>query len=65
MLLIEDETSIAELEREHLEVAGFELRPTSVGDTGLSFLRTEQFDLVILYIVLAVLCRFEVRIRSS
>jgi len=67
ILLAEDEPSIAELERDYLEVAGFGVKIAASGDTGLSLLRAEQFDLIILDIMLPGIDGFELcrRIRTE
>ena len=48
ILIIEDEESIAELEKDYLELSGFEVEIESKGDVGLKRALEEEFDLYIL-----------------
>ena len=48
ILIIEDETEIADLERDYLELSGFEVETEHQGDVGLKRAFTEEFDLFIL-----------------
>ena len=52
ILIIEDDTSIAELQKDYLEVAGFEVSIYANGLDGLSAFRENEFDLLILDIML-------------
>ena len=52
VLIIEDEMEIAELEKDYLENAGFEVLIENRGDTGLIKVLKEDIDLVILDIML-------------
>ena len=52
ILIIEDETSIADLERDYLELSGFEVEIAGDGDTGLDRALNEEFDLIILDLML-------------
>ncbi|MDQ7095357.1 response regulator transcription factor [Desulfosporosinus sp. PR] len=52
ILIIEDDSSIAELQRDYLEVAGFEVIVCSGGLEGLKTLRENEMDLLILDIML-------------
>ena len=52
ILIIEDELAIAELERDYLELAGFEVVLETNGETGASLAMNEDFDLIILDIML-------------
>ena len=45
ILIIEDEESIAELEKDYLELSGFEVEIESKGDVGLKRALEEEFDL--------------------
>ena len=67
ILIIEDETSIAELERDYLALSGFEVECEIDGSKGLERVLGEEFDLVILDLMLPGLDGFEVcrRIRAS
>ena len=46
ILIIEDEESIAELEKDYLELSGFEVEIESKGDVGLKRALEEEFDLL-------------------
>jgi DNA-binding response OmpR family regulator len=67
ILIIEDETSIAELERDYLVLSGFEVECEVDGNRGLERVLGEEFDLVILDLMLPGLDGFEVcrRIREQ
>ncbi|MBN2900132.1 MAG: response regulator transcription factor [Clostridia bacterium] len=52
ILIIEDEQKIAELERDYLEMEGFEVVIAGDGNTGLSLALNEAFDLLILDLML-------------
>ena len=52
ILIIEDEEAIAELEKDYLEVNGYEAVIENRGDTGLLRAIKEEFDLVILDLML-------------
>ena len=60
ILIIEDEMAIAELERDYLEISDFEVTVEASGDVGLSRALKEEFDLVILDLMLPGLDGFEV-----
>lgn len=51
ILIIEDELAIAELERDYLELAGFEVVLETNGVTGAALAMNENFDLIILDIM--------------
>ena len=51
ILIIEDEEAIAELEKDYLEVSGFEVVIENNGDAGLARALSEDFDLFILDIM--------------
>ena len=67
ILIIEDETSIAELERDYLELSGFEVDTEPDGEKGLERVLKEAFDLLILDLMLPGLDGFEVcrRVRQE
>ena len=44
ILIIEDEEAIADLEKDYLELSGFEVEIANRGDTGLDRALTEKFD---------------------
>jgi DNA-binding response OmpR family regulator len=52
ILIIEDDLSIAELERDYLEVEGFDCTIVRDGSDGLEAARSEQWDLIILDLML-------------
>lgn len=52
ILIIEDDLSIAELERDYLEVEGFDCTIVRDGSDGLETARSEQWDLIILDLML-------------
>lgn len=52
ILIIEDDSSIAELQKDYLEVAGFEVRVCTDGLEGLNVLKENELDLLILDIML-------------
>ena len=66
ILIIEDELSIAELERDYLEIDGFLVDIEPRGDLGLKKILNEEYDLVILDIMLPKIDGFEIckQIRS-
>ena len=52
ILIVEDEESIAELEKDYLELSGFEVEIENNGETGLKRGMEEDFDLLILDLML-------------
>lgn len=60
ILIIEDETAIAELEKDYLELSDFEVMIETSGDVGLSRALKEEFDLIILDLMLPGMDGFEV-----
>lgn len=52
ILIVEDEISIAELERDYLELSGFEVEIETNGESGLERALKEEFDLIILDLML-------------
>ena len=50
--IVEDESSIREIVRLHLSLAGFETEEIADGHTALKRLRTDRFDLVVLDVML-------------
>ena len=67
ILIIEDETAIADLEKDYLELSGFDVTIENRGDKGLKTAMNEDFDLIILDLMLPGLDGFEVcrRIREE
>jgi len=60
ILIIEDEEAIAELEKDYLELSGFEVEIENSGDTGLARALEEDFDLFILDLMLPNVDGFEI-----
>ena len=60
ILIIEDEESIADLEKDYLELSDFQVRIENSGDSGLNAALAEDFDLVILDLMLPGMDGFEV-----
>lgn len=60
ILIIEDEAEIAELEKDYLEINGFEVEIENKGDTGLVRAKQETFDLIILDLMLPNVDGFEI-----
>ena len=48
LLIIEDEEAIAELEKDYLELSGFDVEIENSGQSGLDRALSEEFDLYIL-----------------
>ncbi len=66
ILIIEDEVSIAELEKDYLELSGFEVEIENAGDTGLEKALKSEYDLLILDLMLPGVDGFEIcrKVRS-
>ena len=67
VLISEDEESIADLEKDYLELSGFEVTVENRGDTGLKAALEEDFDIIILDLMLPGTDGFEVcrRVREQ
>ena len=67
ILIVEDEVAIAELEKDYLELSGFEVEVELDGMTGLARALAEDFDLFILDLMLPGIDGFEIckRIREK
>ena len=52
ILIVEDEESIADLEKDYLELSGFEVEVANDGETGLRRGLAVEFDLIILDLML-------------
>lgn len=67
VLIIEDDISIAELERDYLEINGFQVELQQRGDKGLQKALTEEFNLIIIDLMLPGVDGFEIcrQIRSK
>ncbi|WP_123040498.1 response regulator transcription factor [Cohnella candidum] len=66
VLIIEDEPSIAELQRDYLQMNGYEVQIAIEGESGLAFGLSGDFDLIVLDLMLPKLSGFEIckRIRE-
>ena len=60
ILIIEDEEAIADLEKDYLELSGFEVEIEERGDAGLTKALKEDFDLIILDLMLPGVDGFEI-----
>lgn len=67
ILIVEDEMAIAELEKDYLELSDFEVEIENAGDKGLERALKEEFNLIILDLMLPGKDGFEIckSIRSS
>lgn len=67
ILIVEDEVAIAELEKDYLELSGFEVEVVHQGDVGLLRALKEEFDLIILDLMLPGVDGFEIcrKIRET
>ncbi len=60
ILIIEDEEAIADLEKDYLELSGFKVEIEERGDIGLTRALKEEFDLIILDLMLPGIDGFEI-----
>ena len=60
ILIIEDEEAIADLEKDYLELSGFEVQICNAGDVGLQTALAGDFDLVVLDLMLPGMDGFEI-----
>ena len=60
VLIVEDEISIAELERDYLEISGFEVELCSDGLEGRKLATSKNYDLIILDVMLPSCDGFEI-----
>ena len=67
ILIVEDEESIADLERDYLELSGFQVEVANDGETGLNKAMKEEFGLIILDLMLPGVDGFEIcrEVRSQ
>lgn len=67
ILIVEDEAAIAELEKDYLELSGFEVAIENTGDKGLKAALGEEFDLIVLDLMLPVIDGYEIcrRVREK
>ena len=60
ILIIEDEEAIADLEKDYLELSGFEVEIETSGEIGLSRALSEEFDMFLLDLMLPGVDGFEI-----
>ena len=60
ILIIEDEIEIADLEKDYLELSGFQVSISNDGNKGLAMALTEDYDLIILDLMLPGIDGFDV-----
>ena len=60
ILIIEDEEAIADLEKDYLELSGFEVSIRNTGDEGLRTALAGEFDLIVLDVMLPGMDGFEI-----
>lgn len=60
ILIVEDEETIADLEKDYLELSGFQVEVANDGETGLSKALTEEYSLFILDLMLPGVDGFEI-----
>ena len=67
ILIIEDEEAIADLEKDYLELSGFEVAICNNGEKGLETALKEEFDLIVLDLMLPEMDGFEIckRVREE
>ncbi len=67
ILIVEDEIAIAELEKDYLELSGFEVETQNTGDAGLKAALNNNYNLIILDLMLPNIDGFEIckRVREK
>ncbi|MFB5662976.1 response regulator transcription factor [Alteribacillus sp. HJP-4] len=60
ILIIEDDESIAQLERDYLEMNGFEIDIEADGEAGLQKAESDNYDLILLDLMLPIMNGFEI-----
>ena len=60
ILIVEDEVAIADLEKDYLELSGFEVEIENTGDAGLKRSLAEEFNLIILDLMLPEVDGFDI-----
>lgn len=60
ILIVEDEEAIAELERDYLELSGFQVEVANDGETGLKKALSEDYDMFILDLMLPGIDGFDI-----
>ncbi|MDD2644488.1 MAG: response regulator, partial [Methanobacteriaceae archaeon] len=59
ILIIEDDKAIAELERDYLEISGFDTEIAMDGEVGLKLVENKEYDLILLDLMLPNIDGFE------
>ncbi len=59
ILIIEDDKAIAELERDYLEISGFDTEIAKDGEVGLKLVESNEYDLILLDLMLPNIDGFE------
>ena len=67
ILIVEDEMAIAELEKDYLELSGFDVTIENTGEKGLKAALNEDFDLIVLDLMLPMIDGYEIcrRVREK
>ncbi len=60
ILIIEDDKSISELQKDYLEMSGYEVVCAFDGGTGLDYIKNDSFDLIILDLMLPEMDGFDI-----
>lgn len=60
ILIIEDDESIREIQKDYLEMSGYEVSCSGDGNDGLLRIKNEQFDLIVLDLMLPGIDGFEI-----
>jgi two-component system, OmpR family, response regulator len=60
ILIVEDDLSIAELQKDYLELAGFEIELCADGALGLKLIKEKEYDLIILDVMLPKIGGFDI-----
>ncbi len=60
ILIIEDDSNIAELEKDYLEINGYETKVVVDGLEGVKEARTKQYDLIIIDVMLPTINGFDI-----
>ncbi|WP_027625791.1 response regulator transcription factor [Clostridium lundense] len=60
ILIVEDDLSIAELQRDYLELSGFEVKICTDGVSGLNEIKENKYDLIILDVMLPKIDGFDI-----
>jgi len=65
ILIIEDEESIANLEKDYLELSDFDVTIANDGESGLKLALSGEFDLIVLDLMLPGVDGFEICKKSA